>query len=173
VTPSLHGLTSEFAHGRAFSEVVPLASPAAATGFTYTVGGNYWERLAALSFVLTSDGNAANRAVLLRVKDATGATLLAIPTAAVQVASKVYTYSYWGSQSPATDAVGLVNAQPVPSIFLQPEFSLVVSIGAVQVGDQVSAIRLYLERFDTGPEGYPTGMLEENMYVQEYERLGN
>jgi hypothetical protein len=69
--------------------------------------------------------------------------------------------------------VGLVNAQPVPSIFLQPEFSLVVSIGAVQVGDQVSAIRLYLERFDTGPEGYPTGMLEENMYVQEYERLGN
>lgn len=173
MAPSLHGLTSEFAHGRAFSEVVPIANPAAATGFTYTVGGNYWERIAALSFVLTSDTNAANRAVLLRVKDATGATLLAIPTAAVQVASKAYTYSYWGSQSPATDTTGLVNAQPVPSVFLQPEFTVVVSIGAVQVGDQISAIRLYLERFDTGPQGYPVGMLEENMYVAEYERLGS
>ena len=39
MTPVLHGLTSEFAHGRAFSEVVPLDSPAVATGFTYTVGG--------------------------------------------------------------------------------------------------------------------------------------
>jgi hypothetical protein len=173
VPPSLHGLTSEFAHGRAFSEVVPVTSPAVATGFTYTVGGNYWERLVALAFVLTSDGNAANRAVLLRVKDGSGATLIGIPTAAVQVATKVYTYSYWGQQVPATDAVGLVNAQPAPSIFLQPGFTIVVSIGAVQAGDQVSAIRLYMERFDTGPNGYPVGMLEENMYVAEYERIGN
>jgi hypothetical protein len=168
VAASLHGLTSEYAHGRAFSEVVSVANPAVATGFTYTVGGNYWERIAALSFVLTSDGTGANRAVLLRVKDATGATLLAIPAAAVQIASKVYTYSFWGQQSPATDAVGLVNAQPAPSIFLQPEFSVVVSIGAVQAGDQVSAIRLYLERFDTGPEGYLIGMSDSNMYESDY-----
>jgi hypothetical protein len=171
--PVLHGLTSEFAHGRAFSEVVPIANPAVATGFTYTVSGSYWERLAALSFVLTSDANAANRAVLLRVKDGTGATLVAVPTAAVQVAAKVYTYSYWGDQAPATDAVGLVNAQPIPRLFLQPGFTVVVTIGAVQVGDQISAIRLYREAFDTGPEGYPVGMLEENMYVAEYERIGN
>jgi hypothetical protein len=160
VPPVLHGLTSEFAHGRAFSEVVPIANPAVATGFTYTVGGSYWERLAALSFVLTSDNNAANRAVLLRVKDGSGATLVAVPTAAVQVASKAYTYSYWGDQVPATDAVGLVNAQPIPRLFLQ-------------AGDQVSAIRVYREAFDTGPEGYPVGMIEENLYVAEYERIGN
>jgi hypothetical protein len=150
---------------------VPLVSPAVATGFTYTVSGSYWERLAALSFVLTSDSNAANRAVLLRVKDGTGATLVAVPTAAVQVATKVYTYSYWGDQSPATDAVGLVNAQPIPRLFLQPGFTVVVTIGAVQVGDQISAIRVYREAFDTGPEGYPLGMLDTNMYAGEYERL--
>jgi hypothetical protein len=173
VTATLHGLTSEFAHGRAFSEVVPVANPAVATGFTYTVGGSYWERLASLSFVLTSDANAANRAVLLRVKDATGATLIGVPTAAVQIAAKVYTYSYWGDQAPATDAVGLVNAQPAPRIFLQPGFTLVVSIGAVQAGDQISAIRVYVERFDTGPEGLPIGVVETNMYEAAYERLGD
>jgi hypothetical protein len=173
VPPVLHGLTSEFAHGRAFSEVVAVANPAVATGFTYTVGGSYWERLASLSFVLTSDANAANRAVLLRMKDGTGATLAAVPTAAVQVAAKVYTYTYSGVQAPATDAVGLANIQPLPRLFLQPGFSVVVTIGAVQAGDQVSAIRVYREAFDTGPMGYPIGVLDENMYVAEYEQIGN
>jgi len=169
----LHGLTSEFAHGRAFSEVVPIANPAVATGFTYTIGGNYWERLAALAFVLTTDSNSANRAVLMRIKDGTGATIATQPSAAVQVASKVYTYTYQPYATVATDTVNLVNLQPSPTCFLQPGFQVVVSIGAVQVGDQISAIRLYREAFDTGPEGYPLGMVEENMYVGEYERLSN
>jgi hypothetical protein len=173
VPPVLHGLTSEFAHGRAFSEVVPLVNPAVATGFTYTVGGNYWERIAALSFVLTSDGNAANRAVLLKIRDGLGATLAAVPTAAVQVASKAYTYSYTGSQAPVNDTVNLVNTQPLPQLFLQPGFTVVVSIGAVQVGDQISAIRVYREAFDTGPEGYPLGMVDEDALVSEYEQVGN
>lgn len=171
--PVLHGLTSEFAHGRAFSEVAPLADPAAGAGFTYTVSGSYWERIAALSFVFTTNGNAANRAVVLKVKDGSGATLVAVPSAAVQVASKAYTYSYWGDQAPVNDTVNLVNAQPVPMIFLQPEFTVVVSVGAIDAGDQISAIRVYRERFDTGPQGYPLGVVEENMYAGEYELLGN
>jgi hypothetical protein len=172
MTPVLHGLTSEYAHSRAFSEVVAVANPAVATGFTYTVGGNYWERIAALSFVLTSDGNAANRAVLLKIKDGTGATLAAVPTAAVQIATKVYTYTYTGNQAPATDSVGLVNTQPMPQIFLQPTFTIVVTIGAVQVGDQISAIRVYREAFDTGPQGYPLGLVEESAEYAAYETIG-
>ena len=173
MTPVLHGLTSEFAHGRAFSEVVPRANPAVTAGFTYTVASSYWERLAAVSFVLTSDGNAANRSVLLTVKDGSGVALDAVPPAAVQVASKVYTYVYARNATPVNDTLGLVNVQRVPRIFLQPAFSLVVTLTAAQAADQISAIRLYLERFDTGPEGLPIGMLAENMYVSEYERVGD
>lgn len=171
--PSLHGLTSEFAHGRAFSEVVPVANPAAGVGFTYKVGGSYWERLAALSFVFTTNGNAANRAVTLSVKDGSSAVLVAVPGAAVQIASKVYTYSFWGDQTPVNDTVNLVNSQPIPRIFLQPGFTVVVAVGAIDAGDQISEIRVYREAFDTGPEGYPIGMLAENMYTGEYERLGD
>lgn len=173
MSPVLHGLTSEFAHGRAFSEVVAVTSPSAGAGFTYTVGGNYWERISALSFVFTTNGNAANRAVVLKVKDGSGATLVAVPSAAVQIASKAYTYSFWGQQTPVNDTVNLVNAQPMPHIFLQPEFTIVVTIGAVDAGDQVSAIRVYREAFDTGPQGYPIGLVGENMYAAEYEQLGN
>jgi hypothetical protein len=56
---------------------------------------------------------------------------------------------------------------------LQPGFSVVASIVSVQVGDQISAIRVYREAFDTGPQGYPVGMLGENMYVDSFERLGD
>jgi hypothetical protein len=172
MTAVLHGLTSDFAHGRAFSEVRVPANPAVATGFTYTVGSRYWERMAGLSFVMTSDSNAANRNVLLVVKDGSGAVLDAVSPAAVQVASKAYTYVYAQYAAAINDTVNLVNTQRLPTVFLQPAYTIVVTIGSVQAGDQVSAIRVYMEQFDTGPQGYPTGMVDEDAYVNREERLG-
>lgn len=169
----LHGLTSDYSHGRGYSEVFPITSPAVAVGFTYNVTGQFWERVAGLSFVLTSDGNAANRSVLLTVKDGTGAAIDAIPPAAVQVASKVYTYTYAPNATPVNDTLGLVNQQRSPSMFLQPLYSLVVTLTAAQAGDQISAIRLYRERFDTGPAGPPTAMVTETALASSGERLGD
>ena len=156
----LHGLTSEFAYGKAFSEVIPVANPAVATGFTITVGSRYWERAASLSFVLTTDSNAANRSVLLSVKDGSGAVLDAVPPAAVQVASKAYTYVYRPYTVAVNDTVNLVNVQDLPRFFLQPTYTLVVAIANVQAGDQVSAIRWQPERFDTSADGFYTGVVE-------------
>ncbi len=169
----LHGLTSEFAHGRAFSEVVPVPSPPAGAGFTYTVGANYWERLAGIAFVLTSDANAANRDVVLTVNSGGGVALDKVPPAAVQVASKAYTYVYAPFAPAVNDTTALVNTQRCPTIFLQPAFTVVVSITNVQVTDAVTAIRFYVERFDTGPQGYPVGMVTESAVVSRAERLGD
>ena len=122
MAPVLHGLTSEFAHGRAFSEVVPVANPAAGGGFTYTVGANYWERLAHLSFVLTTDGTAGNRTVIVTFKDGSGAALDIVTAAAVQTATTVYTYIYRPYATASTSSVSLANVQDLPLLFLQPEF---------------------------------------------------
>ena len=156
----LHGLTSEFAYGKAFSEVLSPATPAVATGFTATISSRYWERLQGVSFVLTSDSNAANRYVLLTVKDGSGAVLDAVPPAAVQVASKAYTYTYRPYAAAVNDTNNLVNVQDCPRIFLQPAFQIVVTIGAVQAGDQITNIRLYMERYDTSADGFYTGVVE-------------
>jgi predicted lipase len=161
VTDVLEGLTSEYSHGRGYSEVFPIANPAVATGFTYTVTGQFWERLVAVSFVLTSDGNAANRNVLLVQKDAMGAVLDASPPAAVQVASKVYTYVYRSNASATNDTVNLVNVQAINRLFLQPQYTVAVTIGSAQAGDQLSAIRIYRERFDTSLQGLAIGMVVE------------
>jgi len=173
VAPVLHGLTSEFAHGRAFSEVVPVANPAAGGGFTYTVGGSYWERLAALSFTIVTDSNAANRQVLVAFQDGSGANIASTASGGTQAASLTRLYSFVPNQGTAPALIGTTFLAPLPVLFLQPGFKVVVSIVSVQAGDQVSAIRVYREAFDTGPEGYPLGMVEENMYVGEYERLSN
>ena len=39
---------------------------------------------------------------------------------------------------------------------------MVVTIGAKQVGDQISAIRVNRQRFVTGSEGYLLGVFEED-----------
>jgi len=171
--PVLHGLTSEFAHGRAFSEVVAVTNPAAGAGFTYTVGSAYWERIAAVSFTLVSDGNAANRQVLLAFKDGSGANIASTASGGTQAASLTRLYSFVPNQGTAPALIGTTFLAPLPVLFLQPGFSMVVSITSVQAGDQLSAIRVYREAFDTGPQGYPVGMLEENMYVGAFERLGD
>ena len=116
--------------------------------------------------------NAANRNVLLVVKDGSGAVLDAVSPAAVQVAAKAYTYVYAQYAAAINDTVNLVNTQRLPTVFLQPSYTIVVTIGSVQAGDQVSAIRVYMEQFDTGPQGYPTGMVDEDAYVNRVERLG-
>lgn len=168
----LHGLTSEFAHGRAFSEVIARANPVVATGFTATISANYWERLQGVSFVLTSDSNAANRSVLLVVKDGSGAVIDAVPPAAVQVASKAYTYVYRPGAVAVNDTVNLVNVQDCPRVFLQPAWTIVVTVGSVQAGDQISAVRLYMERYDTGPAGFPIGMVAETKLEARHEQIG-
>jgi hypothetical protein len=173
VTDVLHGLTSDYSHGRGFSEVVVVANPAVATGFTYTVSGQYWQRVASLSFVMTSDGNAANRQVLLVQRDASTAVLDASPPSAVQVASKAYTYVYRPNAAAINDTVSLVNVQAINPIFLPPLSTIVVTIGSVQAGDQISAIRFYMEKFDTGPAGPPTSMVMETMAQGVAERLGD
>ncbi len=171
--PVLHGLTSEFAHGRAFSEVVAVANPAAGGGFTYTVSGNYWERFAAVAFTLVTDGSAATRQVLLEFQDATGTAIGSTAGGGTQILSLTRKYSFTPNQAAASGLVGTSLLAPLPTFFLQPGFKMVVTVANVQTTDQISGIRIYREAFDTGPEGYPIGMVEENMYVGEFERIGN
>lgn len=167
----LHGLTSEFAHGRAFSEVVTVADPAAGVGLTYTVGSKYYERIASLSFTLVSDGNAANRQVAVTINAVTYGVIATVAAGGVQAASLTRTYTFLKGFTSSNAVAGSAFVAPFPDIFLQPEWTVVVGIGSVQVGDQISLVRLLVERFDTGPAGFPIGMVNESPLVDQLERL--
>ena len=137
-----------------------MASPAAAAGFTYTVTGTQWQLLDSISFRLVSDGNAANRQVKLVIADAGGIALATLPAASVQTATLTWDYT-WSTEFDTFNAVvALAVTSPLPAILLQPEFSVAVTVGAVQAGDQISRIRLYAEQFVTGPQGYLLGVVD-------------
>lgn len=156
-----YGLTRLIGHGHAFTEVVPVAKPAVALGFTYTVSSLYWELIDSLSFRLVSDANAANRQVLVTVNDGSGVPLAAFPAASVQAASLTNDYYFLASLSNFNTTVSTVSTNPIYTGFLQPTFTVVVTVGAVQAGDQISRIRLNLERFVTGPQGYLLGVQDD------------
>lgn len=154
------GLTNGVSHGPAFSQVLNVTSPAAGAGFTYTNSGRYWERVVSLAFRLVSDGNAADRQVLLTATDGGGVPLAAFPAASVQAATLTYDYYFLSNVDTFNQVVATSVVSPVFAGFLQPSYTLAVTIGSVQVGDAISRIRLYVERFVTGPEGYLLGIVE-------------
>lgn len=155
------GLTRLIGHGHAFSQVLRVTNPAAGAGLTYTNDGSYWELLDSLSFQLVSDANAANRQVTVTIRDGSGTALVTLPAASVQAASLTYQYTFSRDFSTFNTVVGLANTAPLPAIFLQPMFTVVVTVGTVQVGDQISNVRLYAERFVTGPAGYLLGVIDD------------
>lgn len=157
-----YGLTKLLGHGHAFSEVVTVPSPAANAGFTYTVGSQYWELLDSLSFRLVSDSNAANRQVLLTINDGDGIPLAAFPAASVQAASLTYDYFFLANLSSFNAVVGTTVTSPLFAGFMQPTYTAVVTIAAKQAGDQVTRIRVGVERFVTGPQGYLLGVRDED-----------
>lgn len=160
MTQYTYGLTRLLGHGHAFSEVVAVPSPAVDSGFTYTQAGQQWAILDTIAFRLVSDSNAANRQVTLTIADGGGVALATLPAASVQVASKTYDYTWSTNFTTFNTVIANVITAPLPIIFLQPEYSVTVAIGAKQAGDQVSNIRLYAEQFVTGPQGYLLGVLD-------------
>ena len=163
MTQYTYGLSRLIGHGHAFSEVVSVASPAVATGFTYTNTGQQWQLLDLVSFRLVSDSNAANRQVTLTINDGGGIALATLPAASVQVATKTYDYTWSSDFQTFNTVVSNAITSPLPAIFLQPEFTVAVAVGSVQAGDQISRIRLYAEQFVTGPQGYLLGVVDERL----------
>ena len=137
-----------------------MPSPAVATGFTYKNTGTQWQLIDSISFRLVSDGNAANRQVKLVYADADGVALATLPTASVQTASLTWDYTWSTDFDTFNTVVSLALTSPLLNIFLQPGFQIIVSIGSVQAGDQISRIRMYAEQFVTGPQGYLMGVVD-------------
>lgn len=155
------GLANPFSHGRVISEASPVADPAAGAGFTITVNSSYWERASSLAFRLVTSGTSANRQVRLTVKDGDGVALCSIPTANVQAASLTRDYYFLPNVNAASGPVDGVFLSPLPIFFLQPTWTLVVSIATVDTTDQVSLIRWNRDRFITGDQGYQIGFQDD------------
>jgi hypothetical protein len=143
--------------GKVQPELSYLPEPAVHSGFTYEVSTAYYERPIALSFVLTTDGNAASRQIGLELLTPTGLVLAAVPVASPQAASLTYTYSFLAQLSNGNSVEAGVVTSPLFDFVVPSNYVLSVSLTNHQTGDQITNVCYYRDRYSTGPDGYPMG----------------
>lgn len=122
-------------------------APGAGVGYTFTLQRyDYW-RLIGVAFVLTTDSNAADRFVQIQYPGGDGVLTIADLTTYKQVASKVV--SYYGALDGliAQDAATNVSASfRLSGQWLEVGRAVKIVIGGVQVGDQLTNVRLTFDR---------------------------
>lgn len=167
------GLLRSLTHGLGFPETTELPKPASGGGLTYRIVGKYWERLSALTFVLTTSGVAGNRTVLVLIENEDGKVVAASSAGGVQAATLARTYSFVDNVNVAGALAGTTFIAPLWDGFLRPGWQVVVSIDTVKAGDQITDPLITRERFLTGPSGYPEGGELEAAAQLRREREGN
>lgn len=121
--------------------------PAAGANYLYPLQRyDYW-RLIGAAFTLTTDANAADRFVQVQYPDGTAALAMADLTTYKQVASTTVTYYGALRGLIAQDAAANVSASfRLSGLWLEVGRTVTIAVGGIQVGDQLSSIRLTFDR---------------------------
>lgn len=165
--PAIRGLLSPLTYGPGRAVVVPVAAPAAGASWgTQKVTGEAFLRLKLATVSIVTSAVVANRAVSLDFQDADGNLLFRAPAAAVQAASLTVQYSFGWGYDAATN-LGAAQAAPLPDVFLEPGWRVVLTVGAIDVADQVSKGALLFERLYTGENGYVVGTVAPGQIIDD------
>lgn len=134
--------------------------PAAGAGYTLVLSRFDRWRLIAVSFLLTTDSNVANRFPAIEYSGATGTPNMADPVQAAIVASTTaqrnlgaLNFHDWKS------GTGLDNCFPLSGLWLEAGSTVKIVVANIQVGDQLSNIRLTFDRWPGG--GYVPASTDE------------
>lgn len=151
-------LVQPFGYGIAFPDWLDVATPAAGVTATVTVPGEYYYRLVAARLSITTDANVANRFVSLDFVNARDITYLQNGAGLVVTASTTTQVFQWDSNRTVGEwAANTPVFAPLCPVFLPPAFKIRFNVASIQATDQISGLRLWVEKFPTGGRGYPAG----------------
>lgn len=124
--------------------VLAAPQPAAGSGVTVGVPESEYQTLVAVAFRLVTSAVVATRTPVVSVTDGSGVAILAVAAGYGATASTTVDYSYavglgeWDQSNNANASGGLT------PLVLDAGDSIVVSVGAIDVGDQISRVRVTL-----------------------------
>jgi len=131
-------------------------SPAVAEHFVGPIGGGYLHRLLSIHVRLVTDATVADRTVLVEYRDDADRRYMLSGAPVTQPASTTtdWTFDVWQEQAEwEIDATVVV---PLKPLILFPTHDFRVFVDAIQVGDQLSLVRFWRERFYPGDaQGLP------------------
>lgn len=163
-----YGLTGPVAYGRGWAQLLRLPDPAVGAVVSHVVPGEYFERLVIVRATLVTHAQEGVRTPTLQILDADGAVLAEFGPAG-EVAKESEQTSTWAAQlgyrNPAAKGAAQVS---IPDLILTPGMKVLLAVGGIkaaippegekaeQPGDQQSGAHIYVERWSTGPDGYPS-----------------
>lgn len=129
-----------------FDRVI-IPNPAAGANFAYTVDGRYVERLLSVRFTLVTSAVVANRFPVMRLSDVTGRVVAGvwaggtIPASTTQIQTLAREFSLQSNYG-GTEVFG-----PLPDWITPPGYTWQSFVQNIDVGDQISAVTLLVNRF--------------------------
>lgn len=133
--------------------VVPIANPAAGAEVVVTVpGGSVWRPISLVTTLATS-AVVAVRGPSLIVDDGS-TTVMRLPQGGTQAAS-LSVVNTWanGSGSPAGTSATGAQSVPLPDLVMPAGYRLRTLTNLIDVGDQYSAVALWVEELQSQPQG--------------------
>ena len=157
--PVTTGVLAPFSWGRGFQDFIPVATPAAGSTASFTVPGEFSMRVLAAMATITTSAAAANRYVALDYLWA-GTTVVARNGAGLVVVANTTNLQFsWNfERSQAEWATNTPVLAPLLAVDLPPSTVVRFSVDNIQAADQLSALSLLVEKFETGDRGYPRGI---------------
>lgn len=154
------GLLLPFSYGRGYSELIKVPTPAAGQNVLVKVpGSEMWRVITAQAF-LTTDAVVANRAVRLTYTDADGFEYFHA-AASGTVAASLTSLTQWSIGASAAAAMGDGSrVQALPNMLLQPSHQININVFALDAGDTITNVSLFVERLRIGGDGYTVGPSE-------------
>lgn len=162
-----YALLEPFSYDRGYRKLLQPAAPGADTVYKHTVPGDSWERLIALTFLLSTDSNVASRAVTIDYAEPQQATFLS-DGPAVTVAASTTNQAFNGSNERGTSEwnTGTAVFFPLWGGFLEAGWSWTINVANMQAGDTITSIVALVEKFEVGAEGYLVGGQDTETHLQ-------
>ena len=123
------------------------ANPAAGAAFVRAVDGGVYERYVGIGVRLVTDGNVANREVVVQYRDTDANVVDQMGINATVAANSTADYFFSVFQPLVVATVNLSSLVPLHAEMLLPSWSMRIFIVNVQAGDQLSRIRMRIEQF--------------------------
>lgn len=154
-----YGLVSDYRYGRAFEQLVSLDTFLGNATRTYKIGGTYIERIVSVAFRVTAVGSATRLPQVVYL-DAEGIPFSGAVSAFNITAGLTSTFVFAADSFSAGANGAAFIVTPLAMPFLQPGYSVQLSVSGGLVADTVDRIRVLTQKFSTAPEDFAPGQGE-------------
>jgi hypothetical protein len=154
------GLLAPYGWGLGYPDWVDVPQPSAGANASVLVDGTNIVRVLAARARLTTSATVANRFVSLDYVDARSNVRASSGASVAVPASQTNVQHEWDyNRAAGSSGAGAQTSSPLLFTFLPPGFTIRFTVLNIDGTDQLSSLSLWVERFNTGPRGEPTGMV--------------